>query len=347
MVAMFKRFLPLLLVLAAVSAQEQKTDPADVRNEALKKARVFLASKQNKDGSFPINPDKLMGGDPYTVGMTAIAVFALLGDEDQREAIEKAVGFLINSMDKKGYIRIDKRTEHAPFFEHALATQAMTEVWTKDKDGKFLKDKDLSAALKGKVQMAVQWIVSSQIENGGWTYSPSSNVDEAFGTALQLDALRTVREAGLDVPEKVTQKAVAYLKQHAVKGGGFRCKPGWKVSYEGSATIAAVLLTADEADAKETKQGMTYLRTKTVKEVLRWLSEKEGKSVWMGGGIQLSGLFYAALAYRRSGDADLQKEYFPAMTEELLKNQKADGSWSGLYGDVYGTAFTAWLLSIM
>lgn len=336
---MIKRLLPALLLLTAVSAQEEKNDPASARNEALKKARTFLASKQNQDGSFPINPDRLMGGDSYTVGITAVSIFALVGDEQQQEAIEKAVRFLINTMDKKGYIRIEKRTEHAPFFEHALATQALTEV--------YMKNKDRSGDLKDKIQMAVQWIISAQLENGGWMYSPSSDVDEAIGTAFQLDALRTAREAGFDVPEKVTQKGIAYLKQHAVKGGGFRCKPGWKVSYEGSATITAVLESLGESKAKETVQGLAYLRTKSSTDYLKWLPEKEGKSVWLSGGLQLSGIFYAVLAYRRSGNADLQKEYFPAMTEALLKNQKPDGSWSGLYGDVYGTAFMTWMLSVL
>ena len=56
--------------------------------------------------------------------------------------------------------------------------------------------------------------------------------------------------------------------------------------------------------------------------------------------------YYAVQAMYQSGDADFRAWYPKISTEIVAKQSKNDGSWSGSYGQAYGTSLSILILGV-
>lgn len=163
----------------------------------------WLVSVQAPDGRWSMQgPFKDQGTHRDDVAGTAFGLLPLLGagkthkakDTPYDKPIEKALWFLIRQQNKQ-----TGALSHN-MYAHGLAAIALTEAFGLSQDPN----------LRRPAQMAVNYIVNSQHEAGGWRYGPKQAGDTSV-VGWQVMALKSAQMAGLDVPETTMKKAMRYL----------------------------------------------------------------------------------------------------------------------------------------
>ena len=182
---------------------------------------------------------------------------------------------------------------------------------------------------------AVSLTARSQSAAGGWLYTPESRGDEGSVTVTQMQALRACRNAGILVPIKTVDKAVAYIRNSANPDGSIR----YSVSSGGggrapiTAAAVAVLYNAGRYDDPMAEKALRYaMRTLPV--------NGSGNSHHY-----YAQLYLAQALYQRGGED--WDEYYRKMSDWLLSQQQRDGSWVGdSVGPTYGTAIALIILQL-
>jgi hypothetical protein len=175
----------------------------------------------------------------------------------------------------------------------------------------------------------------AQSKRGGWFYSPDSGNDEGSVTVTQVQALRSVRNAGIDVPEKVLSEAINYVKKCQNKDGGIRYSldSGQSSSVALTAAGAEVFMMAGRYGQEETKKACDYLKSN--------LDPKRTK-----GYHDFYTNFYGSQAMFQIGGVHWE-QYFTAMRDRLIKSQLNDGSWNGDHvGLTYCTSIAVLILTV-
>ncbi|NQT40728.1 MAG: tetratricopeptide repeat protein, partial [Planctomycetes bacterium] len=95
-------------------------------------------------------------------------------------------------------------------------------------------------ALDSRVRSAVGSLVSSQNDDGGWSWTGRGGSSNRYGTSRILWALSLARKAGYNVPDEAYDKAVAFLRDQVVKITAS--------DYESKAILLHGLSTAGEGD---------------------------------------------------------------------------------------------------
>jgi hypothetical protein len=345
-------------ILAAVlapagtaSAQQQPPPPAraavrDKVDDAIDRAVKFLVSVQGKDG-------EIAERSHNQTAMTSLAVLAMAavgnqpGDETPAgQAMKKALAFVLrpDRQDPRGYLG---GRDGSRMYGHGISTLMLSEMLGMGVDAQ------MDQMLRERCRMAVQLILSSQSvqkdarNDGGWRYQPDSRDSDLSITVWQLMALRSARNAGMDVPKDAIDRAVGYVKRcYQSKRGGdgrpenpksaFAYEPGHRPEY---AMAAAGLLSMQVCGAYDSPE---------VQGSAEWLKEKK---VEYGGEWWFYGTYYYAQGmFQRGGDfAELARK---KVEETLLPKQGPDGSWQGQHGQerdagkVYATSLGILCLAV-
>ena len=315
--------------LLAQPATELLPDPAELaRVEAsVDKALEYLVGKQAPDGSWP---SKL---GPRNNGVSALCLLAFLGRGHTpgrgplAPVVDRGLAYLLSTQDKRGlYASPDK--SHGPMYDHALSTLAVIEACG------YLPD----PAVRQSAQRAIDLIVKSQNNEGGWRYQPVPQDADLSVTVMQVVALRAAVNARLRVPEKTLEKALAYVRSCAVPDGGF----GYQgPSNPGPARTAAGVLSLQllgAFDDPAARKGLDYLDKHNV-------GERKHEHFWYTA-------YYAMQAHFQAGGGDWQR-FHPRLRERLLEWQQSDGSWPGFNEEkiagedkCYSTAMGAMCLEV-
>jgi squalene cyclase len=288
--------------------------------QAIERGLRFLASHQNRDGSW---------GDRHPAAITALSLmaFMLKGHFPRRgphgAMLERGLGFMLRRSERgAGYLG----GHNYGMYEHGLGTLAFSEVWGMS-DRKEIRD-----ALK----RAVDVILRSQNPKGGWRYHPRPIDADISVTVMQIVALASAAEAGILVPNQVIQKALGYVKGCQQKfEGGFGYTSPSSVKFSSSAAGVMSLLMCGERDSKAVERGLAYL-----KRLPEGKFERER--------FYLYGHYYAIQAMYQAGEEHYQ-EWYPQIRDALLAKQKKDGSWSASGEErdpCYGTAMTILILGV-
>jgi hypothetical protein len=194
-------------------------------------------------------------------------------------------------------------------------------------------DAQMDQVIRDRCRLAVELIKKSQAidkdprNKGGWRYEANSNVSDLSITVWQVMALRSARNAGMDVPKETIDLAVEYIKRCYHSKRGPDGKPENLKSacgYEPSRTpeyamAAAGLLSLQVCGAYESLEA---------KGSADWLKEKK---VEYGGEWFFYGTYYYAQGmFQRGGDYSTQAR--KQVEELLLPKQGPDGSWQGQGG---------------
>lgn len=306
----------LLVGLAAdrcIAEDESEKAPAGFREiteqqeAAIEKAVAWLAKTQARDGSW-----SAAGGESYQCAMTGLAGLALLaqgstpGRGKYGDNVTRAVRFLLKCQDKTGLISLpgDGRS----MYGHGFGMTFLAECYGMEPGGED------APRIKACLEKAVQLIGRAQSSLGGWYYSPNSGTDEGSVTITQVQALRACRNVGIDVPAKVLERAIDYMKKSQQPDGGIAYRAGMTGSRPAlSAAGAELFLMAGMYEAKETKRALDYVR-------------KNISSQSTAGQHDSYTTFYAAQALHQMGGADWAK-YFDSRRTRYLREQQSDGSW--------------------
>ena len=301
--------------------------------EAVRRGFEYLRREQKPDGSF--------GEGRYGehIGVSSLCAISFMADGNLPgrgefgDCVQKTLDFVLGHASETGLLVSDET--HGPMYGHGFATLFLGEIYGMNNDDDRVRD---------ALVRAVQLIVASQNDEGGWRYNPVPADADVSVTICQIMGLRSARNAGIKVPKATIDDAVKYVRECQNPDGGFRYMRDsgsslWPRTAAGIASLYYAGVYKDES----IERGLEYLK----KNAMPRPAANSGR---MPSGFMqphyFYGHYYAVQAMYLAGGAHW-REWWPAIREELLSRQNADGSWSDAQsGNAYGTAMALIVLQM-
>ena len=294
-------------------------------DEQIGRGFIYLRSQQNSDGSYG------RGRYGRHVGITALAGLAYMADGNlpgrgpYGEQVERALEFVLSNVTETGLIAAE--TSHGPMYGHGFATLFLGELY-----GMTPEDRCIREALV----KAIELIVGTQHEEGGWRYNPVPVDADISVTICQIMALRSARNAGIKVPKRTIDRAVQYVRACQNPDGGFK----YMIQAGGSAwprTAAGVasLFYAGIHEDDSIDRGLQYLMRTAL----------PGRNA-PGQAHYYYGHYYAAQAMYLAGGEHWEK-WWTAVRNELMVKQSSSGGWLDHHaGGAYATSMSLIVLQM-
>ena len=323
----------------------------------------WLASVQNRDGSWDASRygsgqvgiddegiDRQYAGKTADTGVTALAVLAFLGklntvDEGKySEQVNRALRWLIskqrprkwsNGDQTSGYLGGDATT-FAGMYCHGMATFALAEAYALSKDqarAEFLRD---------PLEDAIQFILKTQIDDGGWRYIKGQPDGDMSMFGWQLMAIKSAEAGGITIPFEARRRMEKFLRDRQIGryGGlaGYRAGDPPSPPMTAEALFCRQILQLDN-DRSATEEATRYL-----------LNNRPSRST-----INLYYWYYGTLAMYQNGGREWD-QWNAAVRDLLISEQRTvgpqAGSWDprgewGRYGGrIYSTAIATLSLEV-
>lgn len=290
---------------------------------------AWLASEQQENGSFGLVTS--YRANPGVVGLCGLA-FLSSGSTPGRGPyganLNLAIDFIVSCARPSGYIvEEDWKYYHGPMYGHGFATLFLAEVYGMDP----------RENVRDVLERAVQLIIASQNEQGGWRYTPESREADISVTVCQAMALRAARNAGIAVPKETIDRCVEYIEQSQNADGGFRYRllEAAESKFPRSAAALVALFTSGVHEGPVIERGLDYLMEFVPGDVQSRNQE-----------YYFYGQYYAAQAVWHAG-GDQWRIWYPQVRDELIELQLREGRWSDPWiGDEYATAMALIVLQI-
>ncbi len=286
--------------------------------EAVVKSLRWLKKHQNKDGSWTNKK----------VAMTGFALLAFLGhcetpnSEEFGDAVTRAIVFLVNkSMKNGGKMADDYKNKHWPY-EHAIATYALGEAAT------FCIKLDINIPnLNEATKAAGDWILEHQHTSGSWDYGYDMSGKRGGDNSIALwhiQALKACKHTDLwerNAFKGCIRKALEYVKsKQNPKGGVGYTSPN--PSGDNGYTMTGGAMLAFQMWGKS--------HDSVVRKGARFI-KKNTKFDYNTADADLYRHYYHAQAMINRGGADWDF-YNKLFRDQILNNQKADGSYKNVGG---------------
>ncbi len=350
-----KWLLPLVaLILMVTSLPQARSEdvPQDYR-ETVRKGLEWLARQQARDGHLEAT------GGQYPITMTALGGMAYLMEGSTlregkyRDNIRRAVDFLMSRAQKGGTNDGMIGNPNIPgesgryMYGHGFSMLFLATVYGDEEDNDRRRRLEDLLARAAKFSFNAQTVREinrggKSVKFGGWGYvsaKEGSNFDEGSVTITQVQALRAVRNAGIEVPPEAIQRAVVYLEECTNAEGGIIYQYGGGGGGDGrpALTAAAIACGISAGD---------YFKEPSIQFVKKWFQFCQKRLGTLGGnrtGHDEYTHYYFAQAVYMLGD-DGYKKLFPGAKEadtltwtkyrketfdNLVRTQGADGSWTG------------------
>jgi len=295
----------------------------------------WLASVQEPEGYWA--GEKFGGLRGYEPALTGLSLMAFLGAGYTHRSgihapvVKKGLDYLVSTQGNDGSI-----TRY--MYNHGIGALALCEAYGMTRD----------ESLKGPAQQAASFIVGAQKGGEGWRYNPNYETSDTSVTGWQLMALKSAILAGLEVPKKPINEALAWLESMSRVDGHV------KYVAEGNATNAT---TAVGAYCRELFGYSRYspFVEKPVRRIRANLPiwSREGRGV--NAEVNFYYWYYATLALFNYGGEDW-RVWNSKMRDILVDNQVGGGEFSGSWepvgqwcsqgGRVYATAMAIMALEV-
>ena len=302
-----------------------KNEMSEELQEQVGRGFIYLRSQQNSDGSYG------RGRYGRHVGITALAGLAFMADGNlprrgpYGEQVERALEFVLGNVTETGLIAAE--TSHGPMYGHGFATLFLGELY-----GMTPED----SRIRESLVKAVELIVGTQHEEGGWRYNPVPVDADISVTICQIMALRSARNAGIKVPKRTIDRAVQYVRACQNPEGGFK----YRIQAGGSAwprTAAGVasLFYAGIYEDDSIDRGLQYLMRTAL----------PGRNA-PGQAHYYYGHYYAAQAMYLAGGEHWER-WWTAISTELMAKQSSSGGWLDHHaGGAYATSMSLIVLQM-
>ena len=267
----------------------------------------WLADNQSADGSWaPVHQG----------AMTGFALLCFLGhgetpaSADYGPVVQKGIDWLLENGSKhEGRLSMSDSFDQSGVYEHGIASYALGEYYTMTKD-------ERAADLLKK---AIGYIVQGQGPDGGWMYAYDKTQSDTSVSGWQIQALLVAHMSGLNIDgvDPALDKAMLNFKRVQAEDGSFGYRKAAPGNY--SLTGAGVFCTyfwKQEKD-KSVREGIGFL----IKQI-----DKEHPVTYTHETADLYAWYYNTQACFMVGGMAWQKWNF-RFQDQLIKNQKADGSW--------------------
>ncbi len=294
--------------------------------EAVNQGLDFLAKHQNDDGTFD------SGGYSRNVAVVALAGMAFMssgstpGRGRYGAHVNRCVSYLLdNTQPESGFIAAPDTSTHGPMYGHGFATLFLSEAYGMSRHRE----------LRDRLSAAVELIVKTQNDEGGWRYYPRPYDADISVTVCQVMALRAARNAGIHVPHETIERCIDYVKRSQNPDGGFMYMiQGGQSAFPRSAAGMVALYSSGIYEGPEIDRGLKYLE-----EHLPRGSSFHRESHYFYGH------YYAVQAMWHTG-GERWRDWYTAIRDELLSLQRGDGSWMDSICQEYGTAMACIVLQM-
>lgn len=327
-----------LLIVAVMIAGEVRAQPLqdtpeqaalklfnDDAKQAAERALRFLVQQQSADGTFGRN---LYGQNVGVGGLAGIA-FLSSGSTPGRGRygvpINRCVDYLLSHCQDNGFVNARHASSHGPMYGHGFATLFLAEVYG------MSPRKDL----RDKLSKAIQLIVDTQNEQGGWRYQPQRRDADLSVTICQIMALRAAKNSGLFVPKETIDRCLDYVRKSQNADGGFTYTlDGGESGFPRSAAGLVALYSAGVYEGPEIDRGLAYL-----------MKHLPNNRMQTRGTYFFYGHYYGVQAAWHAG-GDRWSQWYPAIRDYLMKRQEENGTWSNTICPEYGAAMGAIILQL-
>jgi hypothetical protein len=295
-------------------------------HRTIRRGLEYLKTRQNEDGSFGV------GGYSRNVAVCSLAGMAFMGHGSTPgrgpygRAVNRCVANILRNVRDSGFITDPTAASHGPMYGHGFATLFLAEVYGMYPD----------SIVREKLADAVDLIVSTQNEEGGWRYEPKRADADLSVTICQVMALRAARNAGIFVPAETIDRCIDYVKRSQNPDGGFAymlSQPG-ESRFPRSAAGIVALYSAGIYEGDEIDKGLDYI----MQSLPRGNAASRESHFFYGH-------YYAVQAMWQE-DGSRWHKWYPAIHDTLLARQKKDGSWFDAIGPEYATAMACIILQM-
>jgi hypothetical protein len=300
--------------------------PAEVET-IYERGLAYLSRTQGEDGTWRSRTEH---------GITGICLMAFLaGGEDpnfgaHRHHIRAAVRAIIAGQERDtGFIPNS-------MYHHGFAMLALAEAYGAV-DEETLWDVSDSTEERQSIavtlEKAVALAVNAQKANrwGGWRYSPTSTDADTSVTGCILMGLLACRNAGIAVPDETIRNALTYMQRNTASSGFVAYSGGLGGGGESMARSAVATLVYSVGHQRETEEFKSALG-----HISGRLDHKETAHTHYYYYYMAQALF--------QGNPEAWDRWNRTHATMLAEQQAPDGSFSGSYGEAYGTAMS--LLSL-
>jgi len=299
--------------------------------ESVARGLAFLAGEQNPDGSFGT------GRYAQNVAVTSLACLAFMADGHlpgrgrYGDHVERGLQFILSSASETGLLAAD--STNGPMYGHGFAALFLGEIYGMTRGG---GETAQSERLHEALVKSIRLIERTQNDEGGWRYNPVPYDADISVTITQIMALRSARNAGIEVDKNVIDRAVEYVRRCQNPDGGFRYQLGggfsaWPRTAAGVASLYYAGIYEDQALIN----GLDYL----VREAMPGGDDRRRAHYFYGQYYAVQAMYLAGGRYWAL--------WWPAVRAELLDRQSPDGSWPDpSVGSAYGTSMALIILQM-
>lgn len=305
-----------LLIVAALGicylrAEEEAAIPRKQQKPgAWIRGLLWLQKNQNPDGSWGSENQSLLTGYALAPYLT----HGEIGDSEQfGTTVKAAVSWLLEfSKNNEGRLCSGKKFTPQDGIAHAVCTQVLCEYYGMSKDERP----------KPAVVAAMQHIVASQNQDGGWQFGAEKSDDDFRLAALNCIALESAHWNGLELPDirKCLDNALKWFATKEREDGSYKYvehpkipSDPWRIT---GIFIYARLQWGD--DRPDIRRNMQWLLNEAKKHPLKYNSEEADLETWFYN--TQATLLYGGQAWMIwAGDLRYQ--------DVIEHAQNEDGSW--------------------
>jgi len=328
----------------------------------------FLLARQNENGSFgsafPARPVNVMAPVPgahhaFRAAVTSLCISALIETGDDRPEVAKAIDHAEAWMFE--HLPEVRRSTPAVMYNtwaHSYAIRALVHMLHRRPD-----DRERCEKIRGLIRQQIQMLERYECVDGGWCYydfnartqKPSGSTI-SFVSATALVALSEAKAAGVEVPQRIVDRATASIRRQR--------KPDFSYLY-GEYLKNYPMFSVNRPGGSLGRSQVCNLAmrlwgdpTVTDEVMETWLDRLFARNLWLDIGrkrpipheswFKVAGYFfyyghyYASLVIEQVPE-DKRREYRDRLAFVLVRLQEKDGSWWDFplydYHQQYGTAF--------
>jgi len=332
---------------------------------AVRKGVDFLLRTQHADGSwgestagrsYEVLADVPGSHRAFRVATSALCVMALKNSDIQGEPVENAIRKGLKYLVKNPRVKRPNSTELYNVWAFGYRLRCLSEALFSG------ICPDMEASMRETATKIVDALKIYQTTDGGWgyydfdvgSYRPAGS-SMSFTTATELISLYAAKEAGIEIPEPMLQKALLTLHRARKEDGSYLY--GWYLRYamghqvnkiKGSACRTscchlAQYLFNDRVSYQDLVKGIEDLiEQNRFCDIARKRPVPHEAWYANSGYFYLYGHYYASMVLQQLNKKD-QERLWLSLRELILRLQEPDGSWWDypLYGyhKYYGTAY--------
>lgn len=301
--------------------------PRDVR-EIYDRGMQFLATSQTENGDWK---DSQQGP-----GLTGLVVLVFLASGE-----DPNFGLYSNHV-RRGLRNIIMQQNSvtgiigSSMYHHGFAMLALAEAYgTVDDREIFTGAESKRRSIGQALELAVRAAITSQKKNsfGAWRYSPDSNDADTSVSGSVLVGLLAARNAGLEVPDEVIDRAIGYYTKMTSDSGQVGYSGGFGGFDESLARISIATLVYSIARRKDLPQFKATLGYLTAR-----LENAPHQYPEYTHYYQAQALF--------QGDVEAWEKWNKLLIRQLKGAQSPDGSIRSQFGTTLGTSMSLLALAL-